>query len=82
MATGGEIRWPPAGRNDGHQWGIKWPPVGRNRWPLTQPAPLSFTPSLRGPVGRFHAIPLATHLRLPFPHKRRERASLPSVSKT
>ena len=23
MATGGEIRWPPAGRNDGHQWGIK-----------------------------------------------------------
>src|SRR5205085_11982352 len=35
MATGGEIRWPPAGRNDGHQWGIKWPPVGRNRWPLT-----------------------------------------------
>ena len=36
MATSGEIRWPPAGRNDGHQWGIKWPPVGRNRWPLTQ----------------------------------------------
>jgi hypothetical protein len=35
MATSGEIRWPPAGRNDGHQWGIKWPPVGRNRWPLT-----------------------------------------------
>jgi len=35
MATGGEISWPPAGRNDGHQWGIKWPPVGRNRWPLT-----------------------------------------------
>ena len=32
---GGEIRWPPAGRNDGHQWGISWPPVGRNRWPLT-----------------------------------------------
>ena len=32
---GGEIRWPPAGRNDGHQWGITWPPVGRNRWPLT-----------------------------------------------
>ena len=23
MATGGEIGWPPAGRNDGHQWGIK-----------------------------------------------------------
>jgi hypothetical protein len=35
MATGGEIRWPPAGRNDGHEWGIKWPPAGRNRWPLT-----------------------------------------------
>ena len=35
MATGGEIRWPPAGRNDGHQWGIKWPLLGRNRWPLT-----------------------------------------------
>ncbi len=35
MATSGEIRWPPMGRNDGHQWGNKWPPVGRNRWPLT-----------------------------------------------
>ena len=35
MATSGEIWWPPAGRNDGHQWGIKWPPVGRNRCPLT-----------------------------------------------
>ena len=39
MATNvpsGEIRWPPAGRNDGHQWGINWPLVGRNRWPLTR----------------------------------------------
>ena len=36
MATSGDIRWPPAGRNDGHQWGISWPPVGRNRWPLTR----------------------------------------------
>ncbi len=35
MATDGETRWPPAGRNDGHKWGISWPPVGRNRWPLT-----------------------------------------------
>ncbi len=23
MATGGDIRWPPAGTNDGHQWRIK-----------------------------------------------------------
>jgi len=36
MATSGDFRWPPAGRNDGHQWGISWPPVGRNRWPLTR----------------------------------------------
>src|SRR4051794_34883667 len=36
MATSGEKSWPPAGRNDGHQWGILWPPVGRNRWPLTR----------------------------------------------
>jgi Ion channel len=35
MATSGDIRWPPPGRNDGHQWGISWPRVGRNRWPLT-----------------------------------------------
>jgi hypothetical protein len=40
MATSGDIRWPPAGRNDGHQWGISWPPVGRNRWPLTSPEDL------------------------------------------
>jgi hypothetical protein len=38
MATGGEISWPPAGRNRGHQWGISWPPVGRTRWPLTPAA--------------------------------------------
>jgi hypothetical protein len=38
MATSGDIRWPPPGRNDGHQWGISWPPVGRNRWPLTDVA--------------------------------------------
>ena len=36
--AGGEKRWPPAGRNDGHQPGSQWPPVGRNRWPLTQGA--------------------------------------------
>ena len=37
--TSGEIRWPPAGRKDGHQWGINWPPTGRNRWPLTRVLP-------------------------------------------
>ena len=43
MATNGEIRWPPAGRNNGHQWGIKWPRMGRNRWPLTGGGEYAYT---------------------------------------
>jgi hypothetical protein len=35
MATSGDIQWPPAGREHGHQWGNNWPPVGTSRWPLT-----------------------------------------------
>ena len=51
MATSGDIRWPPPGRNDGHQRGISWPPPGRNRWPLTHcPAGAKWLPA--GAVAR------------------------------
>ena len=55
MATGGEIRWPPVGRNDGHQWGIKWPPVGRNRWPLTRARQAAARFSVSAPSVKRHA---------------------------